>query len=143
VSQYPDGAGPNAGRFWGEVYQPPGLPIPGSSSNGGGGSSDRPVILSAHATVDGQGRTIATFEAPPTQAWLVRRIVVQSTIRGQALVYIGTLDPTNVVSGTLVGDFDENETAQPYLVAEGDTLSVVWIAGGDAWARIEFNILGE
>jgi hypothetical protein len=99
----------------------------------------RPLIANATGTDDGAGRMVARFTAPPTVAWLVRRIVVQSTVSGQALVYVGSLIPENVVSGTITGEFDENDANQPYLVSEGVELAVVWANGGVCRARIEYQ----
>jgi hypothetical protein len=102
---------------------------------GAGAPTTRPQIANAVADTDG----VARFTAPPTIAWLVRRILVQSDTKGRALVYVGTPEPANLVSGTIAGDLDENDANQPYLVPEGQTLTIVWEAGGNCQARIEYD----
>ena len=99
----------------------------------------RPIIANAAAAVDGAGRTVATFTAPANVDWLVRRIVVQSNTQGTAYVYVGgQIAPANLVSGTYSGLFDENDAHQPYLVPAGQSMFVVWTAGGVCQARIEY-----
>lgn len=83
---------------------------------------------------------VAAFTAPVTSAWLVRRILVQSDTRSQALVYVGSaIDAANLVSGTIAGNLDENDANQPYLVAEGESMFVHWVGGGVCRARIEYQ----
>lgn len=132
---YPAGAGPNAGAFTGEVWNPSTSPAQGL--DGTPAQVSRPQVASADAVVSG-GLTVATFTAPTTTAWLVRRIVVQSNTFGTAFVYVGTIDPDNIVSGTFSGDFDENDANQPYLVPEGVSMRIVWASGGICQARIEY-----
>ncbi len=86
------------------------------------------------------GALRATFTPAPGQAWLVRRISVSNTETGQALVYVGDVQPQNYVSGTRTGQLDENDTSQPIFVPEGSPLLVVWssLITGVAWARIEY-----
>lgn len=139
---YPPGAGPEAARFSGTVYQPPGeqtysLAGDGSTTT----STTRPSVAHATAAADSSGRMVAEFTPPPTETWLVRRIVVQSTVRGQALVYVGTVDAANLVSGTVSGNLDENDPNQPYLVPEGTALRVHWVDGGVCSARIEYTVI--
>lgn len=135
MTDYPEGAGPTAGAFSGEVYTPP-----AASTATGGTTTTRPVVLTAQAKADGSGRMVASFTAPATLAWLVRRITVQSTVRGQALVYVGgAIAPENLVTGTIAGNLDENDANQPYLVPEGLTMFVHWVAGGVCTARIELD----
>lgn len=132
---YPTGAGPTAGQFSGTVWQPT------EAADQAAGiitSSARPSIANAAAELV-DGRMVAAFTAPVSTAWLVRRIVVQSEVPGRALVYVGTLIPENVISGTVSGEFDENDANQPYLVPESETLSVVWDNPGMARARIEYT----
>lgn len=132
----PAGAGPEGGAFSGTPYVAP------TSTAGAGaqGTRTRPSVAQTRATLDSSGRMVAAFTAPVTAAWLVGRIVVQSDIRGQALVYVGSvIDPANLVSGTIAGDLDENDANQPYLVPEGQSMFVHWVAGGICRARIEYQ----
>lgn len=137
MTQLPAGAGPTAGAYSGAVFVPGGATDPTAPTTTA--PSALPFVLWAAASVDAQGRTVATFTAPPTTDWLVRRMLVQSTVQGQALVYVGAIVPANVVSGTVSGAFDENDANQPYLVPAGQSLSIVWLSGGSAQARIEYE----
>lgn len=139
MSQYPTGAGPTSGRFSGTVYTPPAAGVRTlADTDPATTSSTRPSVAHASAAVDSAGRMVATFTAPTTAAWLVRRIVVQSTVRGQALVYVGGIEAGNLVCGTVAGNLDENDPNQPYLVPEGQALAVHWVDGGTCSARIEY-----
>lgn len=140
MTTYPAGAGPYSAQYGGEVYVPPaaGVTTPDTLTTTGG---TRPSILSQPAYADAQGRVVAVFTAPTTQAWLVRRIVVTSDTPGKALVYVGTLDPSNLVSGTVAATFDENDANQPYLVPEGQSMTVHFLSGGTASARIEYDVI--
>lgn len=129
MSAYPPGAGPTAGAFTGTVWEPPAetaTPAP------------RPLVATQAAALVG-GQLVASLTPPPGVAWLVRRITVQNSVPGRAYVYVGALVADNIVSGTVSGEFDENDANQPYLVAEGTAFSVVWAAAGTARFRIEYD----
>lgn len=137
---YPQGAGPAGGAFSGTVYRPPAAGTQALDGSVDPTTATRPLIAQKAATVDPEGRMVSTFTAPVTAAWLVHRILVQSTVRGQARVYVGAaIDPANLVSGTISGNLDENDANQPYLVPEGQSMFVHWLSGGDCRARIEYR----
>lgn len=99
----------------------------------------RPQVLAAQGTVQ-SGALRATFNPRPNVAWLVRRISVINTKTGQALVYVGDVQPQNFVCGTRTGQLDEDDTNQPIFVPEGSPMNVVWSSSltGIAWCRIEY-----
>lgn len=137
MTNLPPGAGPTAGAFTGTVYQ---APATAAASDGTTTTDTRPLIGTTAAVQDSAGRMVATFTAPATAALEVSRIVVQSDIRSQALVYVGTsIEAENLVSGTIAGDLDENDANQPYLVPENQSLFVWWKGGGNCRARIEYR----
>lgn len=142
MTVYPNGAGPQAGAFSGTVYTPPAAGTQAVDGSVDTTTTTRPSSAQAVAKADSAGRMVSTFTTPVTVAWSVRRIVVQSTIRGQALVYIGSsIDPANLVSGTIAGNLDENDANQPYLIPEGQSMFVHWVSGGVCRARIEYDVL--
>lgn len=97
-----------------------------------------PIVATAQAVASG-GQQVATFAAPTTVGWLVRRIVVQSDTPGNALVYVGGVKPDNLVAGTHAGDLDSDDSGPGYLVGPGQSLAVVWPSGGSCRARIEYT----
>lgn len=136
MTDYPPGAGPTAGAFSGTVYQAPTT----AQADGTTTTDTRPLIATTAAVQDSAGRMVATFTASALAAMQVYRIVVQSDTRSQALVYVGsTIEPENLVSGTIAGDLDENDANQPYLVPENQRLFVWWKGGGNCRARIEYR----
>lgn len=138
MTNLPPGAGPEAGSFSGTIYMPPAAAPAGTA--GATTTATRPLVATTAATLDSAGRMVAKFTAPATAAWEVERIVVQSTVRSQALVYVGTaIEAENLVSGTIAGNLDENDANQPYLVAENQSMFVHWVGGGTCRARIEYR----
>jgi hypothetical protein len=115
-----------------------GTPYVAPPATEGGAPVVRPAVLTAAATTV-NGVCAAVLTAPATAAWLVHRIVVQNSVKGRALVYVGTVGREAVVSGTVSGEFDENDTHAPIFVAESTPLTVVWDNPGDALARIEYR----
>jgi hypothetical protein len=99
----------------------------------------RPQVLAAQGAVV-SGALRAVFTPAPNRAWLVRRISVINTKTGQALVYVGEVQPQNFVCGTRTGQLDEDDTNQPIFVPEGSVMNVVWSSSttGVAWCRIEY-----
>lgn len=122
--------GPYGGQFAGDPYDP-------YEQQPQAATAVRPQIATSASTLV-DGVPTVTFSPGPAAMWLVRRMVVQSDTEGQCLVYVGPVAPENIVSGTMTGDFDENDAAQPYYVPEGSSLTFRWPAGGACHARIEY-----
>ncbi len=97
-----------------------------------------PSAQTVLATVEPDGVTRARLTPPQPQFWLVYRITVQSTVQGEAYVYVGEPSIYTLVSGTYSGEFDENETSVPYVVPIGTPIVIEWPAGGECLARIEY-----
>ena len=133
--------GPEGGAFTGYAYIPPTTDGPaGAASNTAGA---RPLVAYAAARVVA-GQLVAVLGPPGTgTAWEVRRITVQSSaLATSAYVYVGTIDPQNLTSGTSSGHFDENDCNEPLFVPEGTALTIVWsTAVGNAGARIEYAVV--
>lgn len=137
----PPGAGPYGARFAGDPWVPPSA-APTGAAGEPTSSTARPQIATASARLDDAGRMVATLTPPPSEAWLVHRIVVQASAPGRALVYVGPIAPENVVSGTVAGALDENDTGAGYLVPESVPLSVHWQSTPTtAHLRIEYRPL--
>lgn len=80
------------------------------------------------------GRCEATIEAvPPDQFWLVDRMTVTctSSTETEARVYRGEERDANLVDGTVAGNLDIADEAQPILVEAGEELRCVWTGASD------------
>ncbi|MGW4205017.1 hypothetical protein [Streptomyces sp. NPDC004726] len=131
--------GPGGGRFAADIYQPGAAAADNSQLSA---AAPLPIIAST-AAVSEMGKLTARFSASPSgRGWYVGRITVQYNGVGtpRAYVYVGEPVPTNLVSGTRSGGFDESEYVRPLYVPAGQDLCVVWeSAAGSALARVEYQ----
>lgn len=88
------------------------------------------------------GQLVASWQDPLGDALGLTRVTLScdgADFNTRAFVYVGPIQPENLVSGTVSGAFDENDPNQPIYVPEGTPVNVVWTTtNGPARARIEF-----
>lgn len=103
----------------------------------------RPAIAAVPARLVG-GQLVASWQYVNGTALWLTRITVSATAGDsstRAFLYVGAVDPANLVSGTASGAFDENDPNQPIFVPEATPVNVVWTtAAGSALARLEYAV---
>lgn len=109
-----------------------------------GPTDSPPPIISVQVGNTPSGTQCVLQFTAQDSGWYVYRMTITSTVEGTAYVYVGNsnaaLDMSTVVSGSLSAEFDENDAVNPYYVPQGQTLTVVFVSGGECTARIEYNI---
>jgi hypothetical protein len=97
-------------------------------------------------TLDATGSgSLALSETPDTERWQVDRIAI-ATSAGSATsfrLYLGTVDPVNLIDGTAAGDFDVNDAATPLEVTSGTVLTGQWsggVPGAVATMRVHYLV---
>lgn len=94
-------------------------------------------IASAHDTIavrsdpvtDGSGVAVTSLGPVPTnEVWMVERIAIATTSLSPttAKVYLGAVDPANIVDQTNNGDSDVADQVNPIIVPGGQSLIVRW-----------------
>ena len=101
-------------------------------------------VSSARAT---GGTCTAIFEPVPSDRWwLVDRLVVSctSTTPTTAYVYDDIPGPNALLGGTSSGNFDFDDTNNPYWIEASRQLRVVWVgasAGSIGTVRAHYRVL--
>lgn len=132
---YPPGASPWGGRFAGGAG--------GTGHVGAGGYDEFPQIVGAQAVWTGT-RLRATVGPPPSgRRWLVTRATVSCSTYAKAYLYVGSVQPENLVAGTPAGAMDDYEATRPIPVREHESVTVEWVASAltadsEGYLRVEY-----
>lgn len=135
---------------------PIGSRIPGLPS----GPSVAPRLIAGHDTglgfipvaeasdaqkviADANGQAIARFQAQQDQVWHVQRISVSTNSASvtTATVYLGDIDPANIVDVTPNGNLDIADEMNAILVPSAQSLLVVWTGatvGAECSVRVQW-----
>lgn len=88
--------------------------------------------LRAEAVIDATGVALVTFRRPPPGFfYLIERIAVSSTsaLNTVASVYVGTVDPMNLIDFTQTGNGDIADEDSPILIGEQEDVLIQWTGG--------------
>jgi hypothetical protein len=107
----------------------------------------RSVSLSSKPAVANGQCTVVFDQVGSDRFWLVDRVIVSNTSSTPTTAYVGDGDPTfaaNFLGGTYSGNFDYDDTHNPYYVESGKQFQVLWIAASlnaVGTARIQYRVM--